>query len=109
MVDWYGRWTYVPNTPERKKCDMDKIADYIMEHYVKNGYQIKTSIENLAENVYFYAMLYKEYVVEMSEETGTDEREWSPDLEDDIAGFVIWYIECADDVNSNVEQLDYIA
>lgn len=44
MVDWYGRWTYVPNTPEEKKCQLDYIADYI----VSTGYKPQTSIENMA-------------------------------------------------------------
>lgn len=43
MVDGYGRWTYEANTPEEKKCDMDRIADWIME----KKYIPKTSIENL--------------------------------------------------------------
>lgn len=47
MVDWYGRWTYEPNTPEEKKCDCDRIADWILE----KGYTPKTTIENLVEKI----------------------------------------------------------
>ena len=43
MVDYYGNWTYERNTPEDKKCDMDRIADWILD----SGYTPKTSIENL--------------------------------------------------------------
>lgn len=43
MVDTYGRWTYVPGTPEEKKCDCDRIADWITEI----GYTPKISIEHL--------------------------------------------------------------
>jgi len=43
MVDNYGRWTYEPNTPEEKKCDCDRIADWICE----KGYTPRTSIEHL--------------------------------------------------------------
>ena len=51
MVDYYGRWTYEPNTPEDKKCDCDRVADYI----IGTGYQVKTSIENLTELLISYA------------------------------------------------------
>ena len=44
MVDCYGRWTYEQNTPENKKCDLDRIGDFIIE----SNYKIKTDIENLA-------------------------------------------------------------
>ena len=44
MVDVYGRWTYEPDTPEEKKCDLDRLADWIVE----SGYKPKTSVENLA-------------------------------------------------------------
>lgn len=43
MVDVYGRWTYEPDTPEEKKCDYDRIADWIRE----KGYEPETSIEQL--------------------------------------------------------------
>lgn len=51
MVDYYGRWTYKPNTPEDKKCDCDRVADYI----ISTGYQVETSIENLTELLISYA------------------------------------------------------
>lgn len=44
MVDQFGRWSYEPNTPAEKKCDMDYIADYI----VSQSYVPKTDIENVA-------------------------------------------------------------
>lgn len=43
MVDTLGRWTYTPNTPKEKKCDMDIVADMIME----SGYKPLTTLENL--------------------------------------------------------------
>lgn len=27
MVDYYGRWTYELNTPENKKCDLDRTME----------------------------------------------------------------------------------
>ena len=34
MVDgWTGQWTYDPNTPEDKKCDLDRAADMILRSY----------------------------------------------------------------------------
>lgn len=51
MVDTYGRWTYEPDTPEEKKCDCDRIADWI----ISTGYQVETSIENLVELIISYA------------------------------------------------------
>lgn len=51
MVDTYGRWTYEPNTPEEKKCDCDRIADWI----ISTGYQVETSIENVVELIIAYA------------------------------------------------------
>lgn len=47
MVDIYGRWIYEPNTPEEKKCDCDRIADWICE----KGYTPKTSIEHLVHMI----------------------------------------------------------
>lgn len=32
MVDFYGNWTYEPNTPEKDKCDCDRIADEVMKY-----------------------------------------------------------------------------
>lgn len=46
MVDYYGRWTEETdyNTfPKEKWCDMDRVANYIREQ----GYEPKTTIENL--------------------------------------------------------------
>lgn len=51
MVDTYGRWTYEPNTAENKKCDCDRVADWI----ISTGYQVETSIENLVEIIISYA------------------------------------------------------
>lgn len=47
MVDVYGRWTYEPDTPEEKKCDCDRIADWVRE----KGYEPKTNIENLVRMI----------------------------------------------------------
>lgn len=47
MVDVYGRWTYEPDTPEEKKCDCDRIADWVRE----KGYEPKTTIENLVQMI----------------------------------------------------------
>ena len=47
MVDVYGIWTYEPNTPEEKKCDCDRIADWI----VNSGYSPKTSLEHLVDMI----------------------------------------------------------
>lgn len=52
MVDWYGRWTYEPNTPEEKKCDNDRLADWI----ISTGYEIKTNMENLCAMIVLYFM-----------------------------------------------------
>lgn len=43
MVDYYGRWTYVPNEPESKWCDLDRIAHWIESQ----NYKPKTGIENI--------------------------------------------------------------
>lgn len=51
MVNTYGHWTYEPNTSEEKKCDCDRIADWI----ISTGYQVETSIENLVELIISYA------------------------------------------------------
>lgn len=61
MVDWYGRWTYKPDTPEEKKCDCDRVADEVLK-YLANvnpnsrlyGYKIETSIENIVEMIFIY-------------------------------------------------------
>lgn len=51
MVNTYGMWIYEPNTPEEKKCDCDRIADWI----ISTGYQVKTSIEHLTNYVISFA------------------------------------------------------
>lgn len=50
MADTYGRWTYDPNTPEEKKCDMDRIADYIH----KQNYTPKTDLKNLIDMIFLH-------------------------------------------------------
>lgn len=50
MVNTYGQWIYRRNTPEEKKCDCDKIADWIVE----SGYKPKTSIENLVLQIILF-------------------------------------------------------
>ena len=47
MVNTYGTWTYEKNTAEEKKCDCDRLADWI----ISTGYQVETSIENLVEMI----------------------------------------------------------
>lgn len=47
MIDVYGRWTYEPDTPEEKKCDCDRIADWVRE----KGYKPETTIENLVQMI----------------------------------------------------------
>lgn len=45
MVDgWTGEWTYDPNTPENKKCDLDRAADVILKSYRPQ----KITLEELA-------------------------------------------------------------
>lgn len=51
MVDWYGRWTYEPNTSEEEKCDCDRVADWILS----TGYKARTNIEHLTEMIISYA------------------------------------------------------
>lgn len=50
MVDYYGNWTYEPDTPEEKKCDCDIIADWIVE----SGYKPETTIENVVCVIILY-------------------------------------------------------
>lgn len=50
MVDWYGNWTFEPNTPEDKKNDSDRVAEWILS----KGYTPKTSIENLVDMIWAY-------------------------------------------------------
>ena len=33
MVDWYGKWTYEPNTPEEEKCDYDRMGRVITTYW----------------------------------------------------------------------------
>lgn len=69
MVDTYGRWTYEPNTPEEKKCDCDRVADWI----TSTGYKNELSIESLTEMVISYAEeFYKDEF---------ENNEWNFDLE----------------------------
>ena len=69
MVDTYGRWTYEPNTPEEKKCDCDRVADWI----ISTGYKNELSIESLTEMVISYAEeFYKDEF---------ENNEWNFDLE----------------------------
>lgn len=76
MVDTYGRWTYVPDEPEEKWCNLDQIAHWIGSQ----DYKPKTSIENLV------VMLALHFEGEC-EDLGKDWPE--PDvLIDDIALFV---------------------
>ena len=50
MVDTYGRWIYDPNTPKEKRCDMDFVANTILNTC---GYTPKyVSIETLSERVF---------------------------------------------------------
>lgn len=44
MVDYYGRWTYEPNTAENEKCWFDRIADWVRS----TKYKVETTIENVA-------------------------------------------------------------
>ena len=50
MVNHCGKWIYKQNTSEAKKCDCDRIADWILE----SNYKPKTSIENLVLNIILY-------------------------------------------------------
>ena len=50
MVNNCGQWTYERNTPEEKKCDCDRIADWISE----SGYKPETSMENLVLNIILF-------------------------------------------------------
>ncbi len=50
MVDTYGRWIYERNTPEIKKCDLDRVADIILD----KGYKPLTGIENLTIMLVLY-------------------------------------------------------
>lgn len=58
MVDYYGRWTYEPDTPSEKKCDLDRLADKILRQIKESNDQtgsneeIKTTVENVVDNIY---------------------------------------------------------
>ena len=64
MIDYYGQWTYEPDTPKEKKCDCDRIADWIKEKDYKPKYVIdggficreqsaNDEAEELAEDIKF--------------------------------------------------------
>lgn len=58
MVDYYGRWTYKPDTPKEKKCDLDRLADEILRQIKESNDQtgsneeIETTVENVVDNIY---------------------------------------------------------
>ena len=84
MVNNCGHWIYEPNTPTEKKCDCDRLADWI----IRTGYQVKTSIENLTEMIISYA-----------EDWYSSEREnWEYNLDD-----VIEYVENS----GGIEEFDW--
>ena len=66
MVNTYGVWTYEKNTAEEKKCDCDRLADWI----ISTGYQVETSIENLVEMIIAYVeseregLLYRNFDID---------------------------------------------
>lgn len=64
MVDTYGRWTYIPGTPEEKKCDYDRLADAIYA----DGYEVKHDLEMLCGMVF---NSYDEYLNEFDEDSYT--------------------------------------
>lgn len=84
MVDYYGRWTYEPNTSVEKKCDLDYVADYI----VSSGYKPQTSIENLT----VMTILHYDGALEDEVKRGyyaIDENPYTPMINvDDVAAFV---------------------
>ena len=88
MVNTYGIWTYEPNTPETKKCDCDRVADWI----VSTGYQIQTSIENLTERLIAYA----------EEQHRSEVENWEFNLED-----VINYVEMTGGLPNGLSEFDY--
>lgn len=51
MTNTYGVWTYEKNTADEKKCDCDRLADWI----ISTGYRVETSIEHLTEMIIGYA------------------------------------------------------
>ena len=66
MVNTYGVWTYEKDTSEEKKCDCDRVADWI----ISTGYQVETSIENLVEMIITYVeseregLLYRNFDID---------------------------------------------
>lgn len=60
MIDYYGNWTYEPNTSEEKKCDFDRLADEILKQIKESNdqtgenKQIETTIENLVIMIYLH-------------------------------------------------------
>lgn len=58
MVDWYGRWSYVPGTPENEKCLMDHVADAVAAD-AGPEYKFETSIEWVSELVFLF---YEEHL-----------------------------------------------
>lgn len=50
MVDNMGNWTAekdYTNYPKEKMCDMDHVAEAVIDFINKNNYKIKTDIENV--------------------------------------------------------------
>lgn len=84
MVDWYGRWTYEPNTPEEKKCDMDRLADWV----TSTGFEPQTNIENVCW------MILGHFLNELEQ----DETEYCDTIED-----MIQYVRDS----GGIEEFDY--
>ena len=95
MVDWYGRWTYEPNMPEKKKCDCDRLAELVLKWCSEHNYKIKTTIENIVLMIYSYVdnpdmeeelerdygvvpgwYITPEIVFEVAESSGIPEFDW---------------------------------
>lgn len=79
MVDWYGRWTYEPDTPEDKKSDSDRLADWI----ISIGYVPKTSIEHLVDMVWLHYEndcdeINIKDVIEFVKDSGISEFDYEP-------------------------------
>ncbi len=82
MVDTYGRWTYIPDTPPEKKCDMDRLADAIYA----DGYEPQ-DLELLCCLVF---NAYDEYLKEFEETsyTGMDHPDPMQYTIPDVTAFV---------------------
>ena len=52
MVDTYGRWTYVPDTPDDRKCDLDIIADVVTTKY--NFRPVNITLESFCEYIFTF-------------------------------------------------------